>query len=81
MVKTGLFIALISLTTHAVGQMNLSWKVQHPVSKKWIPFGEKGSVQEALIEAKILPDPFVGINEDKFAWIENHQWTLDPNLV
>ena len=80
MVQTGLFIALISLTTHAVGQMNLSWKVQHPVSKKWIPFGEKGSVQEALIEAKILPDPFVGINEDKFAWIENHQWTLESEF-
>lgn len=80
MVKTGFFIVLISLAANAFGQMNLSWKVQHPVSKVWFPFGEKGSVQEALIAAKVLPDPFVGINEDKFAWIENHQWTLEAEF-
>lgn len=72
---------LISLATNAMGQINLSWKVQHPISKSWLPFGEKGSVQEALIAAKELPDPFVGMNEDKFAWIENYQWTLESEFV
>lgn len=81
MVKTGFFIALMSLTTNLMGQINLSWKVQHPISKSWLPFGEKGSVQEALIAAKELPDPFVGMNEDKFAWIENYQWTLESEFV
>lgn len=80
MVKIGFLVALISLAANAMGQMNLSWKVQHPLSKNWIPFGEKGSVQEALIAAKELPDPFVGMNEDKFAWIENHQWTLESEF-
>jgi beta-mannosidase len=80
MVKTGFFIGLFFFVSHAVAQVNLSWKVQHPVSKNWFPFGEKGSVQEALMEAKVLPDPFVGINEDKFAWIENHQWTLESDF-
>ncbi|AEA45384.1 Beta-mannosidase [Fluviicola taffensis DSM 16823] len=63
------------------GQMNLSWKVQHPISKKWMPMGEKGSVQEALITAKELPDPFVGMNEDKFAWVENYQWILESEFL
>lgn len=81
MVRIGFFVALIFLGMNAMGQMNLSWKVQHPVSKSWIAFGEKGSVQEALIAAKELPDPFVGMNEDKFAWIENYQWILESEFV
>jgi beta-mannosidase len=81
MVKIGFFIVLISLANQVMGQINLSWKVQHPISKAWFPFGEKGSVQEALITAKELPDPFVGMNEDKFAWIENYQWTLESEFI
>ncbi|MDR0802590.1 hypothetical protein [Fluviicola sp.] len=60
--------------------MNLSWKVQHPVSKAWIPFGEKGSVQEALMAVKELPDPFVDVNEEKFGWVENYQWILESEF-
>lgn len=60
--------------------MKLSWKVQHPVSKAWIPFGEKGSVQEALMAVKELPDPFVGLNEEKFGWVENYQWVLESDF-
>ena len=81
MVRAGLFIALIFLTNSVLGQLNLSWRVQHPVSKAWLPLGEKGSVQEALIAANQLPDPFVGMNEDKFTWIENHQWTLESEFL
>ncbi|WP_343633538.1 hypothetical protein [Fluviicola sp.] len=80
MVRTALLAALFFCTGHITGQQHLSWKVQHPVSKAWIPFGEKGSVQEALIAVKQLPDPFVGMNEDKFTWIENYQWTLESEF-
>lgn len=59
----------------------LSWQVQHPVSKKWIPFGKKGSVQEAFIAAKLMPDPFVGTNETQFAWFENFTWKLRSNFI
>ncbi|WP_341901191.1 hypothetical protein [Fluviicola taffensis] len=81
MVRIGFFVVLIFLVTNVMGQINLSWKVQHPVSKAWFPFGEKGSVQEALIAANQLPDPFVGMNENKFAWIENYQWTLESEFI
>lgn len=81
MVKTTLLAVLIFWTSHVMGQANLSWRVQHPVSKAWIPFGEKGSVQEALIAVNKLPDPFVGMNEDKFTWIENYQWVLESEFV
>ena len=80
MVKTALLVVLFLGTSYLMGQANLSWKVQHPISKVWIPLGEKGSVQEALIAAGQLPDPFVGMNEDKFNWIENYQWTLETDF-
>lgn len=58
----------------SIAQMNLNWSVLHPVKKSWMDLGEKGSVQEMLIEAGELPDPFYGENETKFNWIEEHEW-------
>lgn len=54
--------------------IELQWEVQHPKSMEWISLGKKGSVQEMLINSGELPDPFIGLNEDKFAWIEEYQW-------
>lgn len=58
----------------------LSWKILHAKTKQWIVLGEKGSVQEALINSKELPDPFYGDNEKLFAWIENYDWTFESKL-
>ncbi len=57
-----------------IESMTLTWSFMHPVKKKWMDLGEKGSVQEALIEMGELPDPFYGTNENKFGWIEEHVW-------
>jgi len=57
-------------------EQRIEWRVIHPISGDTIEFGEKGSVQEALIGANFLPDPTVGSNETLFAWIEEHQWTI-----
>ena len=54
--------------------MELTWSFLHPLKKEWIELGEKGSVQEALIATSELPDPFYGTNEEKFGWIEEHEW-------
>ncbi|MBI1837358.1 MAG: hypothetical protein HYR91_08855 [Flavobacteriia bacterium] len=58
----------------------LNWSIFHPIKKKWLELGAKGSVQEALIQSGELPDPFVGMNEDKFAWIENYKWEFVSKL-
>lgn len=57
-------------------QETLQWKIIHPITNEFIPLGEKGSVQEALIALKHMPDPYYGVNEHHFAWIENHTWTF-----
>lgn len=69
-----LLIIMLAISSVGFGQKKLSWSILHPIKKEWIELGEKGSVQEALIATGELPDPFYGLNENKFGWIEDHQW-------
>ncbi|MDP5076398.1 MAG: glycoside hydrolase family 2 protein, partial [Flavobacteriales bacterium] len=69
-----LLIIMLAISPVGFGQKILSWSILHPVKKEWIELGEKGSVQEALIATGELPNPFDGLNENKFGWIEDHQW-------
>jgi len=77
-IKTFIVAILIFCSTLSLFAMNkvISWKIIHPISGDTIFLGEKGSVQEALIRAKLLPDPTIGMNEKYFDWIEEHKWTL-----
>ncbi len=52
----------------------LTWSFKHPIKQTLIQAGTHGSVQQSLIENGELPDPFYGLNEDKFTWIEDHCW-------
>lgn len=69
-----ILLIMIGLSGFANAQKELTWSILHPIKKEWIELGEKGSVQEALINSGELPDPFIGMNEHKFGWIEDHQW-------
>ena len=66
---------LAMVNAEAQEALTLTWEIQHPITKEWIAIGERGSVQEALINHSLLPDPFYGENEKQFQWIEDHQWT------
>jgi beta-mannosidase len=78
MVRIGflLFICFIAINVRSQKSLVISWEIQHPISKEWFPLGERGSVQEALYQQGILPDPFYGENEKLYQWIEDHQWHL-----
>jgi beta-mannosidase len=78
MVRIGflLFICFIAINVRSQNSLVLSWEIQHPISQEWFPLGERGSVQEALYQQGILPDPFYGENEKLYQWIEEHQWHL-----
>lgn len=65
---------LLLMCSMVNGQTQLEWSFLHPLKKEWMELGTKGSVQEALIAAGELPDPFYGMNEEKFGWIEEHRW-------
>jgi beta-mannosidase len=70
-----LIILLLFVSFQGIGQIDtLQWEVFHPVKKKWLKASYEGSVQEVLISIGELPDPFYGLNEDKFGWIEDYKW-------
>ena len=72
--KNVLTVILLIFIGNVMGQSTLSWKLFHPIQKVWIEAGCNQSVQEILIKAGELPDPFIGENESKFSWIENYEW-------
>ena len=78
MVRKGfiLFLCFIAINVRSQKSLILTWEIQHPITQQWFPLGERGSVQEALYEQGILPDPFYGENEKLYQWIEEHEWRL-----
>ena len=68
----GLFFLFVSVCSFA--QQELSWEYFHPIKKEWLAFGNAGSIQEKLMEAGELPNPFFGDNEKEFQWVEEHVW-------
>ncbi len=74
------FILFICLQTQTHSQIELNWKFKHPIKNSYIELGKSGSVQQALIESGELPDPFYGLNEEKFSWIEDHQWIFESTF-
>ena len=68
----GLFFLFVSVCSFA--QQELSWEYFHPIKKEWLAFGNAGSIQEKLMEAGELPNPFFGDNEKEFQWVEEQVW-------
>lgn len=78
--KKWIIIACVLMGFEAISQDGnivstpVEWSFFHPLKKSWQELGEKGSVQESLIASGEMPDPFYGMNENKFAWFEEHVW-------
>lgn len=62
-------------------QQHLNWHFFDKRSNETYELGEKGSVQEILYKKGVLPDPFYGLNEDKYLWIEKESWVLETSFV
>ncbi len=73
--KLNLIVFFLLVTMNIVGQQEeLKWHLVHALSNQLIDAGTHGSVQQYLMETGELPDPFYGLNENKFGWIEDHKW-------
>ncbi|RJG56206.1 glycoside hydrolase family 2 protein [Sphingobium terrigena] len=46
----------------------------HPRAAAWLPATVPGTVQSDLMDAKITPDPFVGLNEATIQWVGRSDW-------
>jgi beta-mannosidase len=58
----------------------LQWRFWHPLKNQWIDLGTHGSVQQALINSGEMKDPYFGMNENDFTWIENHEWEFQAKF-
>lgn len=75
-----LFICLICIQPLFSMDKTISWKFTNPQNQQEVNLGEKGSVQEALIKNGYLADPYIGMNENLFGWIEEHIWELNSEF-
>lgn len=75
------FLLLVTAINGHTQVEQLKWDFFHPVKLEWRELGTKGSVQEALIETGEMLDPFYGINELKFNWMEDHDWKFKSIFI
>ena len=74
-------ILIFCLMFHSIfAQRELTWEFYNQKKNSWQDFGKAGSIQEKLIESKVLPDPFYGQNESEFAWVEQQKWELKSTI-
>ncbi len=52
----------------------------HPKAARWLHATVPGSAQTDLMAAKIVPDPYVGLNEAKIQWVGLTDWQYHTTL-
>ena len=52
----------------------------HPKEARWLPASVPGSVQQDLIAARRVPDPFIGTNEAAIQWVGLSDWQFRTSL-
>jgi beta-mannosidase len=51
-----------------------NWEFRQLGKKDWLKAAVPGTVHQDLLNHKLIPDPFVGLNEFDVQWIENEDW-------
>ena len=57
--------------------LNSNWKLIHEGKSINLPMEVPGTVFEALIENKIIENPFYGMNEHDMAWVYDSDWIYE----
>jgi len=67
--------------------LNGQWQLHNTKDNTWIKAFVPGCVELDLMHAGLIPDPFVGPNEEKVQWIFDEDWeyqltfSVDDNLI
>lgn len=61
--------------------LNSSWEFSQADKDEWLSASVPGTVQSDLINHKLLPDPFYGVNEQKIQWVENKEWIYRTTFI
>ena len=57
-----------------VQSLSGSWKFRQAGLDQWYPASVPGSVHLDLLNANLIPDPFVSDNEEKVQWVPREAW-------
>jgi len=55
-------------------EIHENWTFRKKGDAYWLPAIVPGCVHTDLLDNKLIPDPFVGLNEKDCQWIENEDW-------
>jgi beta-mannosidase len=54
--------------------LSADWQFKAIDSKTWLTARVPGVIHTDLLANNLIPDPFIGTNEDSVQWLENEQW-------
>lgn len=74
-----LFCTLVIQPLYSMDKI-INWKFINPKNNAFVVLGEKGSIQESLINDGYLPDPYIEMNEKLFEWVEEQTWELTSSF-
>lgn len=69
-----LFVACNSYKPRNQVDISSSWQFRETGDQRWYPAKVPGVIHPDLLANGLIPDPFVGTNEDSVQWIEEKQW-------
>ncbi len=78
--KMLLLVLCAMIYTTSFSQSFLSWEFHQEGKETHYKVGEKGTVQEVLFKEGVLSDPFYGLNEGKYNWIEQEDWIFESHF-
>lgn len=59
----------------SITELNSGWKFKEAFQpSQYLPASVPGTIHTDLLANKLIPDPFIGTNEDKVQWAENKTW-------
>ncbi len=57
-----------------IRDLNGNWEFSKAGDDRWYPATVPGTVHTDLMANGLIPDPYLGFNEDSVQWIENDDW-------
>lgn len=57
------------------------WNFRKGNDNQWFPAKVPGTVHTDLLANKLIPDPFIGANENQLQWIENEDWQYQTTFT
>lgn len=60
--------------------LDKNWKFSRAGTDRWYSADVPGTVHTDLMKNNLIPDPFVGFNEDSVQWVEDEDWVYKTSF-